>query len=1043
MKKKYTRKSNPVNTTGYTPGYSTERNPYNIIPSEDITMRNTPYPIQGTPLDQNGQPMGNSIIMQPGQEYKFGGASYVFETPHFASGGTKQSWISEKIGKLMHEGHPQKQAIAIAYSMYNQHHSNGGYQMPEYQIGGNKQVGFAQGFGNPDYDPNANTAPSAMGTPQVSATTALPVDPNAPTPESNKLYNDQQALGSTGQNTIKISDNELANPTQETNIPGKKLQSRMDFNKSVNEAADNYDSNGNVIDKSLAEDASKKARTDFETAGASGNYQFYNPYGGYGMQESLFKAGQAVEKGDTFGAVANGANVLLKGSKDFLSGMGSANREQQQKATYYQKQREGMTGQNRAQSLKRGGRFSMPKYQDAGTYDENNPYGYEGEVGDNEAMDKYINSARQKNDILLRGQENGYIPTQSIESQPEEAKKEEEEVSSFDSKSARDTWVHKTGMPWSKAKELGYTTGSAKDNTKLLSELNDDRFKKENLRTEAPKRKTANRKAIELAQPAKTVKRLPPNVNAYGIDTNSPEVIAYREAIDKKSAEEDAKAKKTWGYGKPAYVDPHHATLSGPTPTGYVAPNATQSRSIMFPNYVAPRVLTPLEQSIQDSTGHPYISGNAFEYGGQYQKGGKHKVEANPNMTQQELIDISKKYNVSPKEFTAIVTEGNVFPGAGSYRYEGGNTNIPVDYLKQYRENDKSLKDTVLDYFGFRTGGYYQEGGQQGQVVQQVAQALQQGAQPEQVTRMLIQSGMTQDEAIQTVQAVIQQIQSQGHNASEETAEGGQQNPQEEQMEQATPQLKFGGRMYQAGGVQSPQEEQQEGAASNPQEEQGEIPQQGGGQEAQVQQIMQQITQALQQGAQPEQIMQQLVQMGIPQEQAQQMIQMAMQQTQGGQQQAPQGTPQLRKGGYYQAGGVQSPGEEQQEGAMSNPQEEQGEVPQQGGQGQMQQVAQQVAQALQQGADPQQILQQLVKMGIPQQQAQQLIQQVIQQIQQQGHNPQEEAVEGGMENPKEEQMEQGNPQMRAGGKYLEILKGKTIKNYSLNKKTGNYEVQYS
>ena len=37
----------------------------------------------------------------------------------------------------------------------------------------------------------------------------------------------------------------------------------------------------------------------------------------------------------------------------------------------------------------------------------------------------------------------------------------------FDSKSARDVWVHKTGLPWSEAKKLGYTDGSAKDNTKL------------------------------------------------------------------------------------------------------------------------------------------------------------------------------------------------------------------------------------------------------------------------------------------------------------------------------------------------------------------------------------------------------------------------------------------------------------------------------------------------------------------------------------------------------------------------------------------------
>ena len=57
-------------------------------------------------------------------------------------------------------------------------------------------------------------------------------------------------------------------------------------------------------------------------------------------------------------------------------------------------------------------------------------------------------------------------------------------------------------------------------------------------------------------------------------------------------------------------------------------------------------------------------------------------------------------------------------------------------------------------------------------------------------------------------------------------------------------------------------------------------PSQGGGQE---QQMVQQIAQALQQGAQPEEVMQQLVQMGMPQEQAMQIIQAVMEQMQGGQ----------------------------------------------------------------------------------------------------------------------------------------------------------------
>jgi len=70
-------------------------------------------------------------------------------------------------------------------------------------------------------------------------------------------------------------------------------------------------------------------------------------------------------------------------------------------------------------------------------------------------------------------------------------------TATFDSNSARDNWVQKTGLPWSEAKRLGYTTGSAKDNIKLLNELKDPRFKKENLRTEVPKKISQTRTPVQ------------------------------------------------------------------------------------------------------------------------------------------------------------------------------------------------------------------------------------------------------------------------------------------------------------------------------------------------------------------------------------------------------------------------------------------------------------------------------------------------------------------------------------------------------------------
>lgn len=92
----------------------------------------------------------------------------------------------------------------------------------------------------------------------------------------------------------------------------------------------------------------------------------------------------------------------------------------------------------------------------------------------------------------------------------------------------------------------------------------------------------------------------------------------------------------------------------------------------------------------------------------------------------------------------------------------------------------------------------------------------------------------------------------------------------------------------------------QEGGMA-PQEMAPEQPSEGGGMDPQ--QVMQEVAQMLQQGAQPEQIMQELVQQGIPEEVAQQIIQQVMQQMQGGgaEQQAP---PQQRYGGGYAKGGI-------------------------------------------------------------------------------------------------------------------------------------------
>lgn len=70
-----------INSTGYTPGTKSMGNPMNIIPSNNITMKNTPFPVLGIP--NKGVPK----IMQPGMDYMFGGATHVTEIPMRMRGG--------------------------------------------------------------------------------------------------------------------------------------------------------------------------------------------------------------------------------------------------------------------------------------------------------------------------------------------------------------------------------------------------------------------------------------------------------------------------------------------------------------------------------------------------------------------------------------------------------------------------------------------------------------------------------------------------------------------------------------------------------------------------------------------------------------------------------------------------------------------------------------------------------------------------------------------------------------------------------------------
>ena len=123
----------------------------------------------------------------------------------------------------------------------------------------------------------------------------------------------------------------------------------------------------------------------------------------------------------------------------------------------------------------------------------------------------------------------------------------------------------------------------------------------------------------------------------------------------------------------------------------------------------------------------------------------------------------------------------NAFAGAGNAKRR---EYVLKDAQEKYRDS------LTPDAQGFQMGGYYQSGGMQspqeeqmegkrsnpqedqGEIdPNQIAQALQQGADPNEVIQMIIQNGVPEQQAVQMIQQIIQQLQSQGQQAPQPTEE--------------------------------------------------------------------------------------------------------------------------------------------------------------------------------------------------------------------------------------------------------------------------------
>lgn len=405
---------------------------------------------------------------------------------------TKQEWISHKIGILIKEGRPKDQAIAIAYSMWEDgdKKQEGGFQY--------NRTFMPQDLG---YNP---TMPTSLNTPQ----------PNAYGDFANQLDNKYPMQ----QMSPTLGWQFQPNPEIKQDLGAKDQYSPENVTKNAVKGVMGTEGTG-TTDNTEYNDWVK--------------YNIVNPNAGGGMDlgTSLTYTGQQFGKGNTGMGVAGAGLSALKGVRNFLSGYGAGKSQQNVEREYHDKMYNNDAGlYTRTDNYLEGGQLRY--HQEIGLVGDED-YMYD------DLINKYPNAGQPlpepaKIDDFLGGasptatspagvpyqSDPNFVPTT---------------IDKVDSNSARDIWIEKTGLPWSEAKRLGYTDGTAKDNTKLLGELNDPRFKKESLRSKpfaAPVQTAKN----DVAQ----VKKIAKVQNYF----DSPE---YKALPKKKKEQAQAKAVEELG----------------------------------------------------------------------------------------------------------------------------------------------------------------------------------------------------------------------------------------------------------------------------------------------------------------------------------------------------------------------------------------------------------------------------------------------------------------------------------------------------------------
>jgi hypothetical protein len=176
---------------------------------------------------------------------------------------------------------------------------------------------------------------------------------------------------------------------------------------------------------------------------------------------------------------------------------------------------------------------------------------------------------------------------------------------------------------------------------------------------------------------------------------------------------------------------------------------------------------------------------NDFPEARQYARGGT--IEAYPQIA---TFDNAFSYGVPPGP-QYLASGGSAYPMAQTEAqfFVPIYTDVANPYNMAYGGSNLEMYPNAKVPRVGPTNIWFQDGGSSNPMLEQVVQLLQQGIDPETVVEQLIKSGVPEQDAVQTVQAVVQEMQ----EAAQTQGQQQQMPPQQQPPMQESPMMQMGG----------------------------------------------------------------------------------------------------------------------------------------------------------------------------------------------------------------------------------------------------------